>query len=203
MPIRLISIILKKIYWILVVKMEWVKLKFITDGAKGNRNVLLNIIKPLVEEFEPKGFIVNFFFLQYWNNKPINWDDQRVTFVFYGDKNAVLEWLKKNQIILEDKCIEGYNGEVERFKNNDFLGRKIFEVGSRFALLKFANDEFLEYHKKSDGSEYSQEGLFVMLHAFLQNLNYGDIFETRIINPLSSCIKGLHTLFTDINIPDL
>ena len=54
--------------------MKWIKLKFITDGAKRNRNVILNTIKPLVEEFEPKGFIVNFFFLQYCTNKLVNWN---------------------------------------------------------------------------------------------------------------------------------
>jgi hypothetical protein len=157
----------------------WHSIKFLTNGWKENKEIITDIIKPTVEELEKSGDITSFFFLEYYGS-----DEQKVTFVFHGDKDKVLGQLRKFRTV-DDKSINDYDPKSEnyRFGEDYMLGIKLFELGSRLALCSIDNKNPID---KSSGQEIPI--IIALRHVFLQNLGYTTQEEKVLSQHFDPCL---------------
>lgn len=171
-------------------KLGWFKISFPSKDIFDNKKIILQIIKPLIENLEDSGHIVNFFFLQYGGgNEPY-----RVTFTFYGRKKRVIKFLRNKGINFNIQNWDAY-GQRYRFEKDYMLGIKMFEIGSRLALCRI--DNRLPIDKKMEGAN---PPIFkTMRHAFLQNLGYGLNEENTMSQTINPDLLKFYNYFISIN----
>ena len=163
----------------------WYTIKFQTNGWDENKDIICNTIKPTVEELEKSNDITNFFFLEYYGN-----GEQKVTFVFYGDKERVLEKLNQFREVKEE-MVDNYKPESEayRFGKDYMLGVKLFELASRLAFCSIDNKNPID---KSSGQEIPI--ILILRHVFLQNLGYSTQEELTLSQHFDPCLLHFHQL---------
>lgn len=163
----------------------WYSIKFQTDGWEKNKDIICKVIKPTVEKLEKSGDMTNFFFLEYYGG-----DEQKVTFVFHGNKDKVLSQLKET-ITIDDDSVERYDPKSEsyRFGDDYMLGIKLFELGSRLALCSVDNKSPID---KSGGQEIPI--IIALRHAFLQNLGYTTQEEMNFAQHFDPCLLHFYEL---------
>lgn len=132
-----------------------------------------------MEKLEKSGDIINFFFLEYYGD-----GEQKVTFVFHGDKDKVVNKLKEFGTI-NDNQINEYDPKSEnyRFGEDYMLGIKLLELGSRLALCSIDDKNPVD---KSSGQEIPI--IIALRHVFLQNLGYTTREEMALSQHFDPCL---------------
>lgn len=164
---------------------NWYSIRFETNGWEENKEIITKVIKPTIENLEQNGKICSFFFLEYFGG-----EEQKVTFVIYGDKEAVFLKLKEFKDIKEED-IKDYNPSSEkyRFGEDYMLGIKLFELASRLAFSSIDNKNPVD---KSGGQDVPI--ILSLRHAFLQNLGYTTQEELNLSQHFDPCLIHFFSL---------